>query len=426
MKKFQLFWVFALLLISSVSIAQTTIEGKISDQTGPLPGVNILEKGTSNGTTSDFDGNFSLIVKNGKGVLEFSFVGMGKKDIPYNAQGETINLGTITLSADENVLEEVIVTGTIDIAKDRETPVAVSTIKAVDIQNRLGNQEFPEILATTPSVYATKQGGGFGDSRINIRGFDQANTAVMINGQPVNDMENGWVYWSNWAGLSDVTTAMQVQRGLGSSKLAISSVGGTINVITQTSAAREGGTLATSFGNDGYMKFMGAYNTGLLENGFSASILLSNTSGDGYIDGTKFQGSNYFLGFGYKINEKHDLQFIFTGAPQWHHQKSQAPSIADHQKYQPGGIDLEATEPNRKYNSDWGYLNGKEYSMVRNFYHKPVMSLNWEWVMSDASRLSTVLYASWGRGGGTGEIGEINDKRSFALPKTDRGLITVR
>ena len=65
----------------------------------------------------------------------------------------------------------------------------------------------------------------------------------MINGQPVNDMENGWVYWSNWAGLADVTTAMQVQRGLGSSKLAISTVGGTINVVTKTSTAREGGTL---------------------------------------------------------------------------------------------------------------------------------------------------------------------------------------
>jgi len=224
MKKFQLFWVFALLLINSVSYAQTTIEGKISDQTGPLPGVSILEKGTSNGTASDFDGNFSLIVKNGNGELEVSMVGMEKKDIPYNAQGEKINLGTITLSADENVLEEVVVTGTIDIAKDRETPVAVSTIKAVDIQNRLGNQEFPEILATTPSVYATKQGGGFGDSRINIRGFDQANTAVMINGQPVNDMENGWVYWSNWAGLSDVTTAMQVQRGLVTTAMQVQAV----------------------------------------------------------------------------------------------------------------------------------------------------------------------------------------------------------
>ena len=76
----------------------------------------------------------------------------------------------------------------------------------------MGNQEFPEVLNTTPSVYATKSGGGFGDSKINIRGFAQENIAVMINGVPVNDMENGAVYWSNWAGLSDVTSAMQVQR----------------------------------------------------------------------------------------------------------------------------------------------------------------------------------------------------------------------
>ena len=57
----------------------------------------------------------------------------------------------------------------------------------------------------------------------------------MINGMPVNDMENGAVYWSNWAGLSDITSAMQVQRGLGASKLAIASVGGTINVVTNSS-----------------------------------------------------------------------------------------------------------------------------------------------------------------------------------------------
>ena len=423
MKNFPKILGLILFFTGSVLFAQTTITGTVNDVNGSLPGANVVVKGTSNGTTTDFDGNFSLEVNNGKGVLEISFVGLAKKDIPFNATGAPITLGSILLSADENVLDEVVVTGTIDIAKDRETPVAVSTIRAVDIQKNLGTQEFPEILATTPSVYVTKQGGGFGDARINIRGFDQANTAVMINGQPVNDMENGWVYWSNWAGLSDVTTAMQVQRGLGSSKLAISSVGGTINVITQSSAAREGGMLATTFGNDGYMKFLGSYNTGLLESGFSASVLLSNTSGDGYIDGTKFQGSNYFIGLGYKVNEKHDLQFIFTGAPQWHGQKSFAPTIADHQKYQPGGTDLTATKPNRKYNSDWGYLNGKEYNMVRNFYHKPVMSLNWEWVMSDASRLSTVAYASWGRGGGSGEMGEINNRRSFALPKTDKGLL---
>ena len=130
-------------------------------------------------------------------------------------------------------IEQVVLTGVADIAKDRKTPVAVSTIKEAQIVEKLGNQEFPEVLNTTPSVYATKSGGGFGDSKINIRGFAQENVAVMINGVPVNDMENGAVYWSNWAGLSDVTSAMQVQRGLGSSKLAIASVGGTINVVTR-------------------------------------------------------------------------------------------------------------------------------------------------------------------------------------------------
>jgi len=122
-------------------------------------------------------------------------------------------------------IEEVVLTGVADIAKDRKTPVAVSTIKEAQIVERLGNQEFPEILNTTPSIYATKGGGGFGDGRVNVRGFDMNNTAVMINGVPVNDMESGAVYWSNWAGLSDVTSAMQIQRGLGSSKLAIASIG---------------------------------------------------------------------------------------------------------------------------------------------------------------------------------------------------------
>lgn len=425
MKTFQKFITLVIFLVSSVIYSQTTISGTIVDANGPVPGANIVEKGTSNGTTSDFNGNFSIKVSQGKGVLEISFIGMVGNEYAFTAEdGKNIDAGSIQLAADNAVLDEVIITGTIDIAKDRQTPVAVSTIKAVDIQENLGTQELPEILNLTPSVYATKQGGGWGDSRINIRGFDQSNTAVMINGQPVNDMENGWVYWSNWAGLADVTTAMQVQRGLGSSKLAISSVGGTINVVTKTSMAREGGTVATTFGVANSIKVLGSYSTGLLENGLSASVLISHSQGDGYIDGTQYNGDNYFIGLGYKVNDKHDLQFIFTGAPQWHNQRSFAPSIADSQLYQEDGPDPTATTPNGKYNSDWGYLNGKVYSFRRNFYHKPVMSLNWEWVINEQMRLSTVVYASWGRGGGTGEIGRINGRRQYQL-KTPAGLIPV-
>jgi hypothetical protein len=409
-------WVLSgfLFMVVSTVFSQGKITGTITDGQNSLPGTNVAVKGTKVGTTTDFDGKFSVNTTANSGELVISFIGYDSKTVKFSVTtGGTTNLGTIVLTATSNELSEVVVkSGVVDIAKDRKTPVAVSTIKASEIQEKLGTQEFPEILANTPSVYVTKQGGGFGDSRINIRGFDQRNVAVMINGVPVNDMENGAVYWSNWAGLSDVTSAMQVQRGLGSSKLAISSVGGTINVMTRTSDMKEGGSISSGFGNANYLKVQGSYNTGLMKNGFSASVLLSSTTGDGYVDGTKFEGKNYFIALGYKINDKHDLQFTFTGAPQWHHQRSFANTLTDYLKYGSNG------EPNIKYNSDWGYKNGEEFSWARNYYHKPVMSLNWDYKITEKMKLSTVFYGSWGRGGGTGNIG----KSPFAY-KTANGLV---
>ncbi|EJL73258.1 TonB-dependent receptor [Chryseobacterium populi] len=312
-----------------------------------------------------------------------------------------------TVNTRSKDIEQVVLTGVADIAKDRKTPVAVSTIKEAQIVERLGNQEFPEILNTTPSVYATKAGGGFGDSKINIRGFAQENIAVMVNGVPVNDMENGAVYWSNWAGLSDVTSAMQVQRGLGSSKLAIASVGGTINVLTRAADKKQGGIVSLGLGNDDYVKTLFAYNTGKSAKGWSSSFLMSRTAGSMYADGTQFEGYNYYFALGYQPNKKHDFQFTITGAPQWHNQRSTYSSIQNYIKY---NSDNDGT-PNRRYNSDWGWNpNGEVLSNRVNYYHKPVMSLNWDWNMSEKSKLNSVFYASFGRGGGTGDLGKVGNK----------------
>lgn len=403
-----------LFLIVTTVFSQGKITGTITDGQSSLPGANVAIKGTSVGTTTDFDGKFSISATTNTGVIVITYLGYETKSISFTVSGAQ-DIGTIVLTSNANELDEVVVKSTvIDIAKDRKTPVAVSTIKAAEIQEKLGSQEFPEILANTPSVYVTKQGGGFGDSRINIRGFSQENVAVMINGVPVNDMENGRVFWSNWAGLSDVTSAMQVQRGLGSSKLAISSVGGTINVVTRTSEMKQGGAVSTSFGNDGYMKNQVSYSTGKLANGLSMSVLYSQTRGDGYADGTAFKGDNYFIALGYEINKKHDLQFTFTGAPQWHNQRSFASTISEYIKYG----NPAANTPNIKYSSDWGYLNGQEFAWTRNYFHKPVASLNYDYKISDKMKLSSVFYASWGRGGGTGNIG----KSPFAF-KTKDGLV---
>ena len=83
------------------------------------------------------------------------------------------------------------------------TPVAYTNVSKEEMEIRLGSQDIPLILNTTPSVYLLVNKVVAGDARINIRGFNQRNVAVMINGVPQNDMENGWVYWSNWDGVGD-------------------------------------------------------------------------------------------------------------------------------------------------------------------------------------------------------------------------------
>ena len=303
-------------------------------------------------------------------------------------------------SLDSIVLAEVVVSsGIIDIAKERETPIAVSTISAREVQLKVGNMEFPEIMNKTPGVYATKQGGGYGDSRISLRGFDQRNTSFLINGQPVNDMENGWVYWSNWAGLTEVASGIQIQRGLGASKLAVPSVGGTVSIYTKSAERAKGGSFSQLFGNDGYSKSTIAYNTGLNENGWSTSVLLSKWSGDGYIYNTSGAGTTYFAAVGYApTGSDHKMNLSVLGAGQWHHQRDVWVSIRDYQNFGDKGID-------QRWNSNGGTLNGKEYSMRRNFYNKPLATFNWDWVVNDQIEVNTSLYASAGRGGGTGPRG---------------------
>lgn len=297
-------------------------------------------------------------------------------------------------------LEEVVIVGKglMDLAKDRKTPIAVSSISAAEIQSKVGSADITQTMVNSPSVYVGGQAGGFGDSRISVRGFQQDNTAFLLNGQPINGMEDGKMYWSNWSGLSDIANGIQIQRGLGSSKLAISSVGGTVNFITKATDKKEGGFSSVGTANNNYLKTTVGYNTGMSKSGWGLSFMLTHWQGNGYNDGTYGEGQNYFISVGYKLNEKHNFNFLLTGAPQWHDQ-NYTKKISDYLGF------------GRKYNNNYGYLNGKYVSERTNFYHKPVANFNWDFKINQKTDLSTVVYASWGRGGGTGNYGSSANKK---------------
>ena len=281
-------------LIASISTltlgAQNrTFNGNIIDSETGAPVVGAAVMAGGNGTVTDLDGNFSISVSESGGSLKLSC--LGYKDITIQT-GKVASLGTITIQPDEYKLSDVIVSG--QFAISRKTPVVASNVRAIEIEEKLGNQEFTEALKYTPGIHVNRQGGGWGDSEIFMRGFDNTNIAVMVNGIQVNDMETGTMYWSDWASLVDVTSVMQTQRGIGANKISTSAVGGTVNIITKGIEQARSGSVSYALRNDGYNKVTFATNTGLMSNGWALSILGSYSSGNGYVQGTDFQVYNYF------------------------------------------------------------------------------------------------------------------------------------
>ncbi len=400
-----------LLAFVSLAVSQTVITGSVYDESSvPVEGANVMVQGTNNSTETDSEGMFSLNVEPGEGVVEISDL-LGTQQISYDiANGETKDLGMVTLSGEGVTLGSLVVVGkgVIDLEEDRQTPVAVSTILKEEIEEKAqGNVEFPEVMANTPNIYVSNQAGGFGDSQMFTRGFDQSNTAFLLNGQPINGMEDGKMYWSNWSGMTEIANAVQVQRGLGSSKLAISSVGGTVNIVTKSTEKRRGGYAQGIVGNDSYFKFGAGYDTGLSERGWAFSFALSYWQGwRKYARGTAGAGQNYFVGIGKKLG-KHNLNFLLTGAPQWHDQNYTKENYDNGLGYDAFG---------RKWNPNAGFKDGEAFTWRKNYYHKPIANLNWDWNISPDMNLSTVLYASWGRGGGTGPFGDTRPFDYFRGP----------
>ncbi len=411
------------ILLSMVSFSQTTLSGKVVDaNTGEsLIGATIVY-GKGMGTATDIDGNYTISIHSGERSIQVSYVG-------YKAINKVIVIGNkpqvLDFKLKTILLNEVQVVA--DIARDRETPVAFSTIPIKKINEELASQDIPMILNSTPGVYATQSGGGDGDARITIRGFNQRNVAVMIDGIPVNDMENGWVYWSNWFGLDAVTSNIQVQRGLGASKIAIPSVGGTMNILTKGTGNKAEGIIKQEVGSFGKLRTSLGYNSGRLENGWGYTLAGSYKKGNGFVDETWSEGYFYYAKIQKELGN-HILSLSVMGAPQKHGQRSYKSDIATYDTTFARSLGDTSNFSGRivnkgiSFNKHWGYLDrwtinsigdtihaNETLNTKQNYYHKPQFSLRDFWTVNDKFYVSNILYASIGKGGGTGLSSNTNN-----------------
>ena len=452
MRKFS--HVLILILLPVFVMAQHTVSGTVTDAaTGDaLPGANVVVVGTNMGAAASADGSYSISnVPAGSYTITASVIGYADDSRSVNVSGDaTVNFSLETSALELSALE------VLASRAGEKTPVAYTNITKAEVEARLGSQDIPMILNTTPSVYATQQGGGAGDARINVRGFNQRNVAVMINGVPQNDMENGWVYWSNWDGVGDATSSIQMQRGLSAVNLATPSIGGTMNIITDPTALTRGGKVKTELGAGGFKKLTANYNTGLINDKMAFSATVVRKTGDGIIQGNWTDSWAYYFGASYAVDDKNRFEIYAIGAPQRHGQNLYkqnmavyAPDFAkDQDDYEADALgkfvapESDHTSDRRLFSQNWSPINssykGKQYWYMygaretdrhdpdflnerENFFHKPLVNLNHFLTINNKMRLSTIAYWSGGSGGGTGTYGSIVTRDASGKHDADPG-----
>jgi TonB-linked SusC/RagA family outer membrane protein len=184
-----------------------TLRGKVTDdQNQPLPGVNVIEKGTQNGTVTDGEGNFELSVADGEVILVFSYVGYVNQELPVAANQTSVS---ITMAEDNTALSEVVVIGYGERNK-KDLTGAVSTVTAEDIAKSTSMTPELALQGRAAGVFvSTPSGSPFDRPTVRIRGvstFGYAEPLYVIDGVPI--IEGGAS--SGFAGLQDIRSPINI------------------------------------------------------------------------------------------------------------------------------------------------------------------------------------------------------------------------
>tara|TARA_B100000780_G_scaffold2639_1_gene2240 strand:- start:81 stop:2420 length:2340 start_codon:yes stop_codon:yes gene_type:complete len=302
---------FLFLFVSVLTNAQKfTVSGKIVNKNQEaLTGATILVKETNQGTSSDSNGAFKLNLENGIYSVRISYVGF--KTVEKNIRLNEDKVLTIVLSADENVLDEVLVAA---VRATSDIPVTYSNLSKKEISKRNLGQDIPVLLNYLPSVISSSDAGaGVGYTYLNVRGSNSERINVTINGIPYNDAESHGTFWVNLGDFASSTENLQLQRGVGTSTNGSGAFGASLNILTDAISEKSGGEISNSFGSFGTRKHTVKFTTGKINENLEVSGRLSNIYSDGYVDRAFADLKSYFLQGSYTDKNTLIKAVIFGG-----------------------------------------------------------------------------------------------------------------
>lgn len=385
MKKLVLSTLLVLQAVFVFAQQNPALKGKIIDAKSqkPLQNVVAIIQSNNQSVLTDFEGNFVFqALPTGAQVLIIKYTGYNQQNLMLEpSTGETIDLGTI-------VLEE-------DITSEQQLSLVTITENDLGDDNS-GSESTSGLLQATRDAYQQAAAFNWGQSRFRIRGLDNEYGVTMINGIVMNKLYDGRPQWSNWGGLNDATRNQEFTMGSAPSDYTFGSALGTQEINTRASFYRPGTRISMSGTNTNYSwRTMGTYASGMDKDGWAFVVSGSRRwAQEGYFEGTDYAANSLFASVEKKLNDKHSLNLTAMYA-----QNSRGKSSPNTQEVN----DLMGI----KYNSYWGWQDGKKRNSRDKDVDEPIVMLSHYWKLSDKTTLNTNVAFQ------TGTIG--NSRLDFQL-----------
>ena len=280
------------------------------------------------------------------------------------------DLGTIPLSTDP-------------MAEIQSATIALSEEQLNDDFN--GSESTAPLLQASRDVFQQAAAFQWGQTRFRIRGLDAENATLLINGLTLNKVYDGRPQWGDWGGINDVLRNQEIVIGTAAFDYSFGGLLGAQHISTRASSYRSGSRLSFAGTNTTYnWRMMATYASGVSKNGWAFVVSAGKRIGENpYFEGTHFDGNSAFISVEKQFGEKHSLNF--TGIYTPNSRAKTAPNTDE--VYNLMGS---------RYNSYWGFQNGKQRNARIKTVEEPLLLLNHYFKINDKTNLQSGVLYQWG------------------------------
>ena len=374
MKNFIFSALFILQVLFAYGQKNTGFTGKLVDSKTqqPMQSVIVSIQNTNLTQLSDSNGQFSFDkVEVGNQLIRIRTNGYKDQLLQVEiTEGQLLDLGTVTLEEDQTI----------------EQQLSLITITESDLgDDNSGSESTSGLLQASRDVFQQAAAFNWGQARFRIRGLDNENATTMINGVMMNKIYDGRPQWSNWGGLNDATRNQEFTMGTAPSDYAFGGILGTQEINTRASIYRPGSRVSFSGTNTNYnWRTMATHASGMNKYGWAYVISASRRwAQEGYFEGTDYSANSLFVSIEKKFNDHHSLNFTSI--------------YAENRRGKSSPNSNEVTQlVGEKYNSYWGYQDGRKRNSRDKNIEEPILMLNHFWKISDKTNLNTGITYQFG------------------------------